>query len=231
MSDEARAATEAWPAERLHRVEAQAITRRHDALLQEPGGPEAWPMAPQGTVAHWIDVNHRCNALLWAQEDLARRTHVPDAEIVANKRAIDRHNQQRNDAVEKLDELLLAALGWWRPAGPQGMDAQVVLPAGARLHSETAGAMVDRLSILALKIQAVQLLLNNAPPLDDAHTALTQKLQRLQAQRIDLSACLEALWADALAGRAGFKIYRQFKLYNDPRTNPALLAERPTQAP
>ena len=32
--------------------------------------------------------------------------------------------------------------------------------------------------------------------------------------------------ADSLAGKAYFKVYRQFKMYNDARFNPALVAER-----
>jgi len=52
------------------------------------------------------------------------------------------------------------------------------------------------------------------------------KLQRLLEQRQDLAACLDALLADAAAGRAFFKVYRQFKMYNDPRWNPQLVAER-----
>ena len=35
----------------------------------------------------WIVRNHRFNSLLWAEEDLARRTTVADAEIAANPRA------------------------------------------------------------------------------------------------------------------------------------------------
>jgi hypothetical protein len=54
--------------------------------------------------------NHAHNAALWAQEDLARRRHAPDSAIAANKRRIDRHNQARNDAVEAMDEALLALL-------------------------------------------------------------------------------------------------------------------------
>jgi hypothetical protein len=48
--------------------------------------------------------NHRCNCLLWDEEDLARRRKRPDAEIAANKRAIDGYNQKRNDAIERIDE-------------------------------------------------------------------------------------------------------------------------------
>ena len=58
-----------------------------------------------------MQTNHRFNCLLWAEEDLARRTQVVDAEIAANKRAIDRYNQARNDATERVDELLLIELG------------------------------------------------------------------------------------------------------------------------
>lgn len=150
---------------------------------------------------------------------------VPDAEIVANKRAIDRYNQQRNDAIEKVDELLLLALGWLRPAEPPEMDMQIMVPQEARLNSETVGGMIDRLSILALKIKAIAQLIQDAEAEPEMRHAHTLKLQRLQAQRTDLSFCLDALWTDAVAGRACFKVYRQFKLYNNPKTNPALVAE------
>jgi hypothetical protein len=34
--------------------------------------------------------------------------------------------------------------------------------------------------------------------------------------------CLDLLLAEARAGRAYFKLYRQFKMYNDPALNPQL---------
>jgi hypothetical protein len=61
---------------------------------------------------------------------------------------------------------------------------------------------------------------------DAAHRAASEvKLERLQQQRADLGACFDALLADAAAGRAYFKVYRQFKMYNDARYNPVLVAE------
>ena len=45
-------------------------------------------------------------------------------------------------------------------------------------------------------------------------------------QRDDLGRCLDELMADCRAGKAYFKVYRQFKMYNDPAFNPALVAER-----
>src|SRR6195952_3875856 len=80
---------------------------------------------------------HRANFELWHEEDKARVPGVADAEIVRVKHAIDGLNQKRNDLVEKMDLWLMERL-----------DQDAVAP----LHSETPGLMIDRLSILALKI-------------------------------------------------------------------------------
>jgi hypothetical protein len=165
--------------------------------------------APPGPMWHWIAVNHLSNRLLWDEEDRARRTSVPAYEIAASKRLIDRYNQQRNDAVERVDEAILAQL----PAQPREH---------ARLSSETAGAMIDRLSILALKLQHMR----HESQRGEAGAAHVQacrdKLARLHSQRHDLAACLDRLLHEALQGQAYFKVYRQFKMYNDPALNPYL---------
>ena len=76
----------------------------HDACIGDTRwAASATPLHREGAW-HWIEANHRFNTLLWREEDLARRMDVADAEIAANKRAIDRYNQQRNDAVERIDE-------------------------------------------------------------------------------------------------------------------------------
>ncbi len=207
---------------------AADVSALHDRLLASPGWPQHEPATPAAVadVWHWVQTNHRFNSRLWAEEDLARRTTVADAEIAANKRAIDGFNQARNDATERIDELLLVALGLVDEASAR-TDAPVArVPAGARLNSETAGSMVDRLSILALKIHAMRWQTERADA-DEAHRVASRgKLERLLQQRRDLGDCLDALLADAAAGRAYFKVYRQFKMYNDPRFNPALAKER-----
>jgi len=48
------------------------------------------------------------------------------------------------------------------------------------------------------------------------------KLARLNEQRADLAACLDALLVQCARGETTFKVYRQFKMYNDPALNPAL---------
>lgn len=121
-------------------VGASAVRLFHDRSTESSrAAPPATP-EDMADVWHWIAVNHTRNCQLWAEEDLARRTDVADSEIAANKRAIDRFNQQRNDAIEKIDEALLARIAHVAPA------------ADAWHNAETAGAMIDRLSILSLKV-------------------------------------------------------------------------------
>ena len=194
-----------------HRLDVPSIIQYHDAILRLPGG-RGIPVAADGA---WpaIAANHEFNLMLWREEDKARRRDVAASEIAANKRHIDRYNQQRNDAVEAIDEAILASL------------AAVTPNADAWLSSETAGAMIDRLSILSLKIHHMhaQTLREDA---GSAHVqACAARLQRLQQQRGDLAGCLERLLVEARAGRAYFKVYRQYKMYNDPTLNPWLYGQ------
>src|SRR2546427_482848 len=97
-------------------------------------------------VLHLVCEQHRFNFLLWHEEDIARSPDVTDARIAQVKRAIDRCNQQRNDAIEKIDDFLL-----------QEVQRRGIQPvADARWNSETPGAVIDRLSILALRIYHMQ---------------------------------------------------------------------------
>lgn len=209
-------------------VEIIAFHRDCLALPGWPGDNARHPKAPAdpASVWHWVETNHRFNCRLWAEEDLARRTRVADAEIAGNKRAIDGFNQARNDATERVDEALLIALGLVDPASAADDAPVSTAREGARLNSETGGSMIDRMSILALKVDAMAAQARRED-VDEAHRAASRgRLARLENQRDDLAACFDQLKADCQAGRAYFKVYRQFKMYNDPRFNPALVAER-----
>ncbi len=212
-------------------VRAEAVATFHDESLVRTGWPaQATTQAPSDqadstALWHWIGENHRNNCLLWAQEDLARRTAVPAQEIAANKRAIDKYNQARNDATERVDEYLLIALGLVsRESASSSAPVAKIVP-GARQNSETAGSILDRMSIMALKVKAMRLQLERQD-VDAGFLTITQlKLDRLLEQRADLVACFDALLQDCLNGTSYFKVYRQFKMYNDASLNPALVAE------
>ena len=49
-----------------------------------------------------------------------------------------------------------------------------------------------------------------------------EKLARIALQRADLARCLDTLLAWATEGRAFWRVYRQFKMYNSPELNPYL---------
>jgi hypothetical protein len=148
---------------------------------------------------------HRANFELWHEEDKARVPEVPDAEIVRVKRAIDRLNQRRNDLVETMD-------GWLMERLQQNTEAP--------LHSETPGLMIDRLSILALKIYHTHEEASRASANEEHRAKNLARLALLLEQRGDLAGCLDSLWAQVLEGSRRFKLYRQLKMYNDPELNP-----------
>lgn len=197
-------------------IRSAEIMEFHQLCLAKTDWPHKGDVTTRGEdpVWEWIAANHRFNALLWAEEDMARRQNVPDSEIARNKRAIDGFNQARNDAAERVDEEILVDVG------------HVERVAGARQHSETAGMMIDRLSIMSLKIKAMGMQANRIDASPEHRENCRGKLERLREQRDDLAACLDALLEGMSAGTAYFKIYRQFKMYNDPSLNPYLYARK-----
>jgi hypothetical protein len=193
-------------------ISATDILAFHDeCVTNRSWAKSAAPRHGEG-LWHFLEINHRFNNLLWDEEDLARRVHVADSEIAANKRAIDTYNQRRNDAIEKMDEVILSAIAATHPVQT------------GRLNSETAGSMIDRLSILSLKIFHMGLQTTREDVAADHVGACKAKMVRLKEQRADLASCLEQLLADCAAGHAHYKVYRQFKMYNDPNLNPCLYA-------
>jgi hypothetical protein len=158
-----------------------------------------------------IRAQHRANFDLWHEEDKARDPGATDHEIANVKRAIDRLNQRRNDVVEQIDTLLLSHF-------QSTMDSHHSAP----LHSETPGLMIDRLSILALKIFHTREETQRASATEQHRQRNRERLALLEEQRGDLAAALDSLFSDIAAGRRRFKLYRQLKMYNDPDLNPAV---------
>ena len=208
-------------------LSASEIVTLHDQLTRAwhhaPGGsvedvpPSAGSSPAFGANLDWmasVARQHRANFDLWHIEDEARTPGATDAELAGVKRRIDRTNQLRNDLAEELDRELL---DWLEVHGLPNPAAQ--------LHSESPSLIVDRLSILALKIYHTREEAEraDAPP---GHAARNQdRLTTLEQQREDLAGCLDSLWGETLAGTRRFKLYRQLKMYNDPSLNPAIYSK------
>jgi hypothetical protein len=82
--------------------------------------------------------------------------------------------------------------------------------------------MIDRLSILALKIFHTREETQRASATEQHRQRNRERLALLEEQRGDLAAALDSLFSDIAAGRRRFKLYRQLKMYNDPDLNPAV---------
>ena len=196
-------------------IDATTIGEFHDACVNTDRWAKDTPARFTSGVWSYIELNHRNNCLLWQEEDQARRRDVGDALIAANKRAIDGYNQRRQDAIEKIDECVLERL------------ADVQRLADARQNSETVGSMIDRLSILSLKVYHMNLQRLRADAGVEHVQRCEAKCRVLQEQRVDLQNCLRSLLRDVVSGAAYFKVYRQFKMYNDPNLNPYLYGTKP----
>jgi hypothetical protein len=198
-------------------VDARAIVHLQDGRtrLWHEAAPEP---AQEGSLAALVEAQHAANFALWHAEDEARRSTADDASIASVKRQIDRVNQVRNDTTEQIDGWLLAKLA----EGGTGQRGEQ--------HSETPGMMIDRLSILSLKLfhTREELARNDAPA--GHRERNTERLATLEEQRDDLTRCLERLWAQICAGERCFKQYRQLKMYNDPELNPVLYRKKTSKS-
>lgn len=173
------------------------------------------PSSGSGSGLHALVVEqHRQNFRLWHEEDRARAPLATPEEIAQTKRNIDALNQVRNDLIESIDRSLL-----------QELEARGIT-AGGELHSETPGMMIDRLSILSLKIFHTREQIERGDVAPEHIAKNRERLEILLQQRRDLANCLMALWENVRHGRRYFKLYRQLKMYNDPELNPEIYRAR-----
>ena len=158
----------------------------------------------------FIQENHMWNFSLWHEEDIARIKDIDNMRIVEAKRNIDRYNQSRNNAIEKIDEWILSLL-----------EIRNIAP-NENMHSETPGMIIDRLSIMSLKRYHMYEETLRTEASDEHKLLCGRKVSVLDEQIDDLASCLKNLFVKLESGELKFKVYRQFKMYNDPSLNPEL---------
>ncbi|MYY12649.1 DUF4254 domain-containing protein [Streptomyces sp. SID4919] len=143
---------------------------------------------------------HTVNGHLWGTEDRVRGALLSAAQVADGKREIDQLNAERNVLAERVDEVL----GSLADAGR----------ADAPLHTETLASVVDRLSVLTLRIWHSE----RAAARDEL---TRRRVPALHGQREELCAALDTLVSDVVAGRRRLPVPARFKLYGRADAAPA----------
>ncbi|MCX7997621.1 MAG: DUF4254 domain-containing protein [Leptospiraceae bacterium] len=164
----------------------------------------------EGSFEYIIYKKNQIDTIQWHVEDEIRRPDLPDSELVLLKRRIDSLNQERTDTVEILDD-------WF-----YNYFKSVPKQTDARMNSETPAWLLDRMSILELKIYHMKEQTERRDVSDEHIQMCSKKLDILLEQRDDLSKCFTELIEDLQTGKKFMKVYRQMKMYNDKNLNPAL---------
>jgi hypothetical protein len=136
-----------------------------------------------------VEELHTTNGDLWLAEDEARSAEP--ARALEAVRRVQRLNARRNCAIEAIDAFLERAWHSDDDAVP---------------HTETVGSVLDRVSVVTLR-------LHHTRHHSAADVGLTQRLPVLERQRADLLHALDELCIDLLDGRRRCPLPARFKLY------------------
>lgn len=153
---------------------------------------------------NWIDT------VQWHLEDIIRNPEIDPVEGLGIKRRIDKSNQDRTDTVERMDDFFLEAF------------RNVSYTADARINSETPAWLLDRMSILLLKIFHMREQAERKDATIQHIAKCRERLAVLEEQREDMRRAFDELVEDIGKGTRRFKVYRQMKMYNDASLNPML---------
>lgn len=175
--------------------------------------PEQNPF-PTDSIKHLLYHKNWVDTVQWHFEDEIRSPDLSGPDVLSLKRRIDSSNQVRTDTVELIDDWFLGEYGDL-PRQP-----------GARQNSETPAWLIDRMSILALKVYHWKEQ-TQRPDVDADHVQTSNnKLAILLEQQEDLARCLNELVEDFQNGTRYMKVYRQMKMYNDEKFNPVLYGRK-----
>jgi len=194
-----------------YKIFQQSIDNYHqlddvNALAKSPYAAESFESLLY--LKNWIDT------VQWHLEDIIRLPDINPVEGIQIKRRIDKSNQDRTDMVEKIDDYFLEQ---FKRVTPKPV---------ARINSETPAWLLDRMSILMLKIYHMK---EQADRKDAGieHVSKCQiKLNVLLEQKADMQLAFDEMLEDIGSGNRRFKVYRQMKMYNDASLNPILYGSK-----
>lgn len=163
-----------------------------------------------GTLQYLLYLKCWIDAVQWHVEDEVRNPLIAPEDGLKCKRRIDRLNQERTDTVELIDGIFVASF------------ERVFVSPGARINTESPAWALDRLSILCLKIYHMNLETLRRDVDEEHNRKCELKAAILSEQLEQLSQSIDELLQDIAAGKKYMKVYKQMKMYNDPKLNPIL---------
>jgi|SRR5690606_12546023 len=169
---------------------------------------------PEGSFEALLYAKNWIDTVQWHLEDIIRLPDIQAEEGIKIKRRIDKSNQDRTDLVEKIDDYFLLQF------------KNVIPKPGTRINSETPAWLLDRMSILMLKIYHMKEQTQRTDASVDHLSKCQAKLDILNEQKNDMQSAFDELMEDIGNGDRRFKVYRQMKMYNDASLNPMLYAQK-----
>jgi Mg2+ and Co2+ transporter CorA len=167
------------------------------------------PYSPN-SIEHLLYLKNWIDTVQWHFEDIIRDPKIDLHFAIEIKRKIDASNQHRTDVVEQMDDYFLHL---FRDVTPKS---------NARLNTESPAWVIDRMSILCLKIYHMQEQVERTDASTEHLEKCKSKLNILLEQQHDLGKAFEELLEDISNGDKYMKVYRQMKMYNDENLNPSL---------
>lgn len=188
------------------RIFAEAIRTYNASGSVDTPCPNPYPIR---TIEHDLFRKNWIDHAQWGLEDIIRDPDIQAELALSIKRRIDRSNQERTDLVELIDSFFLERY------------QDVAVKPTAKINTESPAWAIDRLSILALKINYMGKAVETANT-EELRQKCQEKLNILRTQEVDLSTAIDELIDDIAKGEKYMKVYKQMKMYNDPELNPML---------
>ncbi len=144
------------------------------------------------------------NKTIWDLEDIARMKELGFEKIASTKSDIDRHNQIRNDLIHSIDIVISDELS--------NTDLQDV----DKYYSESPGMLIDRLSIMFIRLRELNKILVILED-KDLEREYLEKISIVQEQ-INLNGIFFDKFIHKVMNKEiYFKVQKAVKVYNDAR--------------
>ncbi|OIO32531.1 MAG: hypothetical protein COZ49_04475 [Candidatus Yonathbacteria bacterium CG_4_10_14_3_um_filter_47_65] len=150
-----------------------------------------------------VYLNIKANKTLWDLEDSARLAELGDKHIVETKKNIDITNQSRSNLIREIDMVLYKAL-------------DIIHESSDRFYSESPGMIIDRLSIIFIKLTFVRKLVSVIEEAD-LQLEYLEKEKILMGQIEMVGSFLDLFIEGLLKKEVFFEIQQPVKIYNDKR--------------